>query len=87
MSTTLLEATGLSVAFGRLQVLDGVDVHVAAGEMRPVDTRMAAMDIISPILLAALHQRELGGAGCNPLDAAAHATHVADGFVAAYAKR
>lgn len=64
-----------------------LDVHVAAGEMRPVDTRMAAMDIISPILLAALHQRELGGAGCNPLDAAAHATHVADGFVAAYARR
>lgn len=32
MSAPLLEATGLSVAFGRLQVLDGVDVHVAAGE-------------------------------------------------------
>lgn len=32
MSGPLLQATGLSVSFGRLQVLDGVDLHVAAGE-------------------------------------------------------
>ncbi|WP_336921964.1 ABC transporter ATP-binding protein [Aquipuribacter sp. SD81] len=32
MSTPLLEATGLRVAYGRLQVLDGVDVRVQPGE-------------------------------------------------------
>jgi branched-chain amino acid transport system ATP-binding protein len=32
VSTALLEATGVRVAFGRLQVLDGVDVHVEPGE-------------------------------------------------------
>jgi branched-chain amino acid transport system ATP-binding protein len=32
VSPALLEATGLRVSFGRLQVLDGVDVHVDAGE-------------------------------------------------------
>ena len=32
MTPALLEATGLSVSFGRLRVLDGVDLHVDAGE-------------------------------------------------------
>lgn len=64
---------------GRLQE------HVDRGEMRPTDTRMAAMAIISPILIGALHQQRLGGAICNPLDPQAHASHVADMFVRAYA--
>lgn len=62
-----------------------LDCHVAQGEMRATDTRMAALALISPIMIAALHQRQLGGEACNPLDAGAHCRHVADSFVAAYA--
>lgn len=65
---------------GRLQV------HIERGDMRPTDTRLAAMAIISPVLVAALHQRRLGGESCNPLDPEAHARHIADMFVAAFAR-
>ena len=61
-----------------------LDAHVARGEMRPTDTRMAAMNIISPIMIAALHQRELGGASSNPLDASDHTGWVAAAFVTAF---
>lgn len=61
-----------------------LDAHVARGEMRPTDTRMAALSLISPIMIAALHQRQLGGDVCNPLDAGAHCRHVAEAFVAAH---
>ncbi|WP_085377216.1 TetR/AcrR family transcriptional regulator [Paracoccus contaminans] len=61
-----------------------LDAHIAQGEMRPVDTRLAAMAIISPVLVAALHQTRLGGAACRPLDPAAHARQISAMFVAAY---
>ena len=61
-----------------------LEAHIARGEMRAADTRLAAMAIISPILIAALHQKRLGGAACNPLDPEAHARQVAEMFVAAY---
>jgi AcrR family transcriptional regulator len=45
--------------------------HVAAGELRPMNVRHAAIALISPVLVAWLHQAALGGARCRPLDLAA----------------
>lgn len=43
--------------------------HLARGALRPdVDLRLAALQLLAPLLLAALHQRELGGERCRPLD-------------------
>ena len=85
----------LSHYFGRREdVVRAVLHHIAVGtEDQLAATRMpegpfeASVHAAAGRAAAALHQRELGGAGCNPLDAAAHATHVAEGFVAAYALR
>lgn len=74
---TILDPFVMALA-GRL------DDHITRGEMRATDTRLAALSILSPLLIAALHQGELGGAGCRPLDAAAHARHLAEAFVTAY---
>ena len=43
-------------------------LHVARGEMRPVDLRHAAISLIAPLLLAILHQRELGGTSVRQMD-------------------
>lgn len=61
-----------------------LQTHIARGEMCDVDTRLVAMAIISPILVAALHQKRLGGEACRPLDPDAHARQIARMFVAAY---
>lgn len=60
------------------------DAHVARGEMRPVDTRMAALALASPLFLGALHQSELGGSRLYPLDGEAFLDHVVEGFLRAY---
>jgi AcrR family transcriptional regulator len=42
--------------------------HLARGALRAdIDLRLAALQLLSPLLLAALHQHELGGAQCRPL--------------------
>lgn len=67
-----------------IALTERLDVHVARGEMRPVDTRMAALALASPLLLGALHQHELGGACLYPLAGDAFLDHVIDGFLRAY---
>jgi AcrR family transcriptional regulator len=42
--------------------------HIAQGEMIPADTRHAALLLLAPLVLALLHQYELGGTRCRPLD-------------------
>lgn len=59
--------------------------HVARGEMRQVDTRAAALMLISPLLLTILHQDHMGGAACNPADIHAVIDEVCGAFVRAYA--
>lgn len=61
-----------------------LNAHVARGEMRPVDPRMAALALASPLLLGALHQNELGGACLYPLDGNDFLNHVTEGFIRAY---
>lgn len=43
--------------------------HQSRGELGPeVDLRAAALSLLSPLLLALLHQQALGGNRCRPLD-------------------
>lgn len=58
-----------------------LDAHVARGEMRGGDTRLAAIQLIAPVLIAVLHQRPLGGAAVRPLDLDAFASDHVDSFV------
>ncbi|MEQ1505627.1 MAG: TetR/AcrR family transcriptional regulator [Myxococcota bacterium] len=41
---------------------------IARGAFPPADVRAAALTLVSPVLLALLHQQDLGGTGCRPLD-------------------
>ena len=61
-----------------------LDRHVELGEMRRCDTRTAALALVSPILLALLHQNQLRGAEHWPLDVEAFARDHAEAFVRAY---
>ncbi|WP_181164713.1 TetR/AcrR family transcriptional regulator [Amaricoccus solimangrovi] len=58
--------------------------HIARGEMREVDPRMAALALASPLLLAALHQRELQGERVLPLASDDFVEHLAAAFIRAY---
>jgi AcrR family transcriptional regulator len=59
--------------------------HQARGEMRPADARNAAIMLISPMLLATQHQRQLHGAADRPLALEPLVEDVASAFVKAYA--
>ena len=61
-----------------------LDAHVAAGEMRKVDTRHAALVLLSPIVLLMLHQRELGGAAAHPINLDRFLDDQTEGFVKGY---
>jgi len=69
-----------------LQVLEArLLVHVQRGEMLPVDVRAAGLMLVSPLLLACLHQNQLQGRQVRPLALETLAVAVSDGFVRAYA--
>jgi AcrR family transcriptional regulator len=59
--------------------------HVARGEMRPVETRFAAIGLLSPMLIARLHQSELGGSASYPMSLARFDAAHADAFIFGYA--
>lgn len=44
-----------------------LDIHLARGEMEAVDTRFAAINLLAPVLVARLHQSELGGKASYPM--------------------
>lgn len=58
--------------------------HVAAGELRATDLRVAAIELISPVLVAVLHQRGLGGVHVRPLDLGAFTTAHLASFLRSY---
>lgn len=62
-----------------------LEAHVNRGEMVG-DPRQAALMLISPLLVAHLHQSELGGAQNRPLDLDAFSAALAATFVRAYAR-
>ncbi len=42
--------------------------HIADGELRRCDVRHAALELVCPVVLGLLHQVQLSGASCRPLD-------------------
>ncbi len=63
-------------------------VHRDRGELRPdADLRFAALAFVSPLILALLHQSELSGRTCRPLDVDAFVAAHVDSFVAGWGAR
>ena len=58
--------------------------HIARGEMMEADTRSAALMLVSPALLAILHQDHMGGSQCSPVDLETALGEIAAAFVRAY---
>ena len=63
---------------------DRLDAHIARGEMRAVDTRHAALILLSPVTLLMLHQNQLGGAGRHPIETGRFLDDLASSFVRAF---
>jgi AcrR family transcriptional regulator len=61
--------------------------HIERGEMMEADTRHAALVLLAPIVLALLHQHELGGTRCRPLDVQQLIGLHVETFVRAYGPR
>ncbi len=60
--------------------------HIDRGEMRSVEVRYAANALLSPILVAFLHQTDLSGKNSFPVDVDAFLRSHATGFIRGYAK-
>lgn len=58
--------------------------HVQLEELKPCDLRVAALSLISPLLLAAIHQHGLGGHNVRPLSLDALCDELASRFIRAY---
>ncbi len=58
--------------------------HMDRGEMTRSDARSAALMLVSPLLLACLHQNQLGGAAVRPLSLDLLTRDVATAFVRAF---
>jgi len=59
--------------------------HVARGELERCDLRAAALLLVSPLVLGLLHQGELGGSKCRPLDVDKFVEELLARFLRAYA--
>jgi AcrR family transcriptional regulator len=59
-------------------------VHQAKGEMRACDERIAALQLLSPLLIVFLHQDELCGTQVRPLDIDAYCTRHIDNFLRSF---
>lgn len=56
--------------------------HAERGELRDgTDPRVAALQLLAPLVLAYLHQRRLGGAESHPLDLEVMTNQLAEAFV------
>lgn len=59
--------------------------HIARGELRPGDVRHMALSLVTPPLLALLHQGALGGCRTRPLSYPAFCADHVSGFLRAFA--
>ena len=65
---------------------DRLRAHQANGEMRAdADARVAAVQLLSPLVIARLHQDRFGGRGTSPIDLSAMLDQQAKAFVRGYA--
>lgn len=71
-----------------LQALEArLRTYIAQGVIVDCDTRHAGLMLLSPIILALLHQHDLGGTRCRPLDIPSLITEHVKVFVRAYRSR
>lgn len=68
-----------------LAIEDRLSLHQQRGEMRGANVRIAALGLLSPLVLAHLHQGQLGGTTTRPLDANAFLAAHCEAFIRAYA--
>ena len=59
--------------------------HVARGDLPRCDLRLAALELLGPLVLALLHQGPLGGTRCRPLNVNALVEEHLQRFLRAYA--
>ncbi|WP_395809451.1 TetR/AcrR family transcriptional regulator [Archangium minus] len=59
--------------------------HIADGELRHCDVRHAALELVCPVVLGLLHQVQLSGASCRPLDVDRFLEDHLETFLRAYA--
>lgn len=58
--------------------------HQERGEMIECDLRFAALSLMSPVLLALLHQQGLAGSRCRPMNITAFIDAHVEGFLRSY---
>jgi len=58
--------------------------HVEHGDLKPLDTRAGALQLLSPVVLGLFHQDSLGGSNCRPLDLPAFIAGHVEMFLRAY---
>lgn len=58
-----------------------LDMHVLRKEMRKVETRFAAIGLLAPMVIARLHQAELGGRSSFPMSLSAFDESHAQAFI------
>jgi AcrR family transcriptional regulator len=70
LSVTRLGPTYLSsILEPMLQMAEGyLRRHVELGELPPLNERLAALELLGPVLLGLLHQDSLSGTSCRPLE-------------------
>jgi AcrR family transcriptional regulator len=64
-----------------------IALHIASGELEPCDVRHAAIELLSPLIFGLLHQDNLLGARCRPLDLDQFLNEHLDRFLRAYGRR
>ena len=72
-----------------LQALEArLAVHAERGELREgTDLRVAALALVSPLVLAMLHQEQLSGAQCRPLELPTFLEALVTGWLEGYRAR
>lgn len=92
-----LQVIGLSEGLGNAQAAEAylghhlepmlgaiaarLSAHVERGQMRPVTTRFAAIGLLAPMVIARLHQAELGGSSQYPMSLAEFDDTHAEAFI------
>jgi AcrR family transcriptional regulator len=64
-----------------------LQTHIDRGEMIPTDTRAAALMLLSPLLVAVLHQDQMRGSICSPMELYGLADRISEAFVRGYAAK
>lgn len=62
-----------------------IAVHQERGELRPAEPRVVGLALMGPVILALLHQNELYGSRCRPLELESYLDAHVDGWLRGYA--